>query len=105
MITRIVLALALAAVVTISAASAQDARPGAGPVPLEIRREVKPRPVVRPETDRGQAVRDAAAAAAEYEQQQRDDAMVREQTRTIPRRPDLGYDVTSGIQQRNIQRR
>jgi hypothetical protein len=105
MVTRIALAGALAGVLAIAAASAQDARPGESPVPLEIRREAKPRPIVRPETDRGQATRDAAAAAAEYEQRQRDDAMLREQTRIAPRRPDLGYDVTSGIQQRNIQRR
>jgi hypothetical protein len=29
---------------------------------------------------------------------------VREQTRSALRRPDLGYDVTSGIQQRNMRR-
>jgi len=48
-------------------------------------------------------VRDAAKDAAEYEQRQRDDALVREQARPAWR-PDLGYDVTSGIQQRNLRR-
>src|SRR5262245_53643892 len=102
MVTRVVVVGVLAAILAVTMASAQDARPGEGPVPLELRRQVKPRPIVRPEADRGQAVRDAAAAAAEYEQRLRDDAMVREQTQTVPRRPDLGYDVTSGIQQRNL---
>ena len=32
------------------------------------------------------------------------EALVREQTRPALRRPDLGYDVTSGIQQRNMRR-
>ena len=95
---------ALAAVLGLSPASAQEARPGAAPEPLELTREAKPpRPIVRPERDRTQAVGDAAKDAAEYEQRQRDDALVREQARP-PRRPDLGYDVTSGIQQRNLRR-
>ena len=51
------------------------------------------------------SVRDAERAAAEYERTLRDDAMVREQSRPAPRRPDLGYDVYGGIQQRNIPRR
>jgi hypothetical protein len=51
-------------------------------------------------------MRDAANAAAEYEQRKRDEALMREQTQTKPpRRPDLGYDVTGGIQQHNINRR
>jgi hypothetical protein len=104
MVTWIVMAAAFAAVLAVSAANAQDARPGAAPEPLELTREAKPaRPIVRPDSDRSQAVRDAAKAAAEYEQRQRDDALVREQARP-PRRPDLGYDVTSGIQQRNLRR-
>jgi len=49
----------------------------------------------------GEAERDAA----EYERTQRGDSLVREQSRPMPRRPDLGYDVYSGIQQRSIPRR
>ena len=62
---------------------------------------MKPRPIVRPEADPG---RDAASAAAEYEQKQRDEAIMRAQTQPTFGRPDLGYDVTSGIQQRNLRR-
>ena len=96
-------ALALSAVGVVGA---QEARPGDTAVPLELKRGPKPaRPIVRPENDHAQATRDAARAAAEYEQRQRDEALMREQTQQVPRRPDLGYDVTSGIQQRNILRR
>ena len=106
MLTRIAVVSVLAAVLPLSAAGAQDARPGDSPAVLELKREGKPpRPIVRPESDRSQAMRDASAAAAEYEQRQRDEAPAREQAGQAPRRPDLGYDVTSGIQQRNIQRR
>jgi hypothetical protein len=105
MVTRIAMVGALAAVLAVSTTSnAQDARPAAVPEPLELTREATPaRPIVRPERDRSQASRDAAKDAAEYEQRQRDDALVREQMRPS-RRPDLGYDVTSGIQQRNLRR-
>jgi hypothetical protein len=90
----------------VPAFGAQEARPGDSAVPLELKRGPKPaRPIVRPDSDGSQATRDAAQAAAEYEQRRRDEAIVREQTRQVPRRPDLGYDVTSGIQQRNIPRR
>ena len=96
----------LAALLPLSVACAQDARAGDSPAVLELKREGKPpRPIVRPKSDSSQTMRDAAAAAAEYEQRQRDEALAREQTRQVPRRPDLGYDVTSGIQQRNIPRR
>ncbi len=111
MVTRTVMVGALAVISMASlagarSAGAQESRPGDAPSQLEIKREAKPpRPIVRPESDRSQAVRDAASAAAEYEQRQRDDALAREQSRPAVRRPDLGYDVTSGIQQRNIQRR
>src|SRR5262245_65700826 len=104
MVPRIAMVGTLTAVLVVSAAHAQESRPDGAPEALELTREAKPaRPIVRPEGDRTQAVRDAASDAAEYEQWQRDDALVREQTRP-PRRPDLGYDVTSGIQQRNLRR-
>ncbi len=85
----------------VSAAGAQDNRPAPGPLPLEMRREAKPRPIVRPGVDNDQAARDAA----DYERQQRDESIMREQTKPSVRRPDLGYDVTGSIQQRNIMRR
>jgi len=89
------------------AVAAQSAPPrGQETGPLEIRRsdrESTPRkPVVKPE--RAADVREAERAAAEYEQTQRDQATVREQTRRPTPRPDLGYDVSSSIQQRAVPR-
>ena len=105
MVTRGLIVGALAAFLALSAASAQETRPGQGAMPLELKRDAKPaRPIVRPEGDRDQAARDAARAAAEYEQKQRDESLMREQTRPALRRPDLGYDVTGSIQQRNLRR-
>jgi hypothetical protein len=105
MVTRVAIIGALAVMLALSSASAQESRPAGGSATLELKRDAKPRPIVRPEADPGQATRDAAGAAAEYEQKQRDEAVMREQARPAVRRPDLGYDVTSGIQQRNIQRK
>jgi hypothetical protein len=97
---------AVGILLALSSASAQNPRADEGPAPLEIKRAGKPPlPIVRPEADRGQATRDAATAAAEYEQRKRDEALMREQTQSKTRRPDLGYDVTGSIQQRNINRR
>ena len=104
MVTRVAIIAALGAMLSLSAASAQENRSGDGPIPLELKRQAKPRPIVRPEADGSRAARDAASAAAEYEQKQRDEALIREQTRPTLQRPDLGYDVTSGIQQRNLRR-
>jgi hypothetical protein len=104
MITRAAVIGVLAVMTLLSPASAQQSPPAEGSATFEVKRDVKPRPIVRPEADPGQATRDAASAAAEYEQKQRDEAVMREQTRPAFRRPDLGYDVTSGIQQRNLRR-
>lgn len=106
MVAHVLVVAAAGVFLALSYASAQAPGAGQGPAPLEIKREGKPpRPIVRPEANREQAVRDAANAAAEYEQKQRDEALMREQTRPTVKRPDLGYDVTGSIQQRNIQRR
>jgi hypothetical protein len=104
MVTRVAVVGVLAVMLGLSSASAQQSRPAEGSATFEVKRDAKPRPIVRPEADPGQATRDAASAAAEYEQKQRDEAVMREQTRPTFRRPDLGYDVTSGIQQRNLRR-
>jgi hypothetical protein len=82
------------------AASAQDA-----PSVLEMRRGREPaarRPIVYPRPPIDEAVHDAERATAEYDRAQRAEELARQVTRPAPR-PDLGYDVTSGIQQRNIQ--
>jgi len=89
-------------------AGAQETSPGRDALPLELSRarETTPRrPIVHPAPQRDEAVGEAARAAAESERTQRGDTLMREPSRPAARRPDLGYDVYSGIQQRNIQRR
>ena len=89
-------------------AGAQETFPGRDAMPLELSRarETTPRrPVVHPAPQRDEAVGEAERAAAESERTQRGDTLMREPSRPAARRPDLGYDVYSGIQQRNIQRR
>ncbi|HEX5815031.1 MAG TPA: hypothetical protein VF010_06860, partial [Methylomirabilota bacterium] len=46
--------------------------------------------------------RDANAAAEEIEQQRRREETLRGVTRPVPRRPDLDYDVKSGIQSQRL---
>jgi hypothetical protein len=81
--------------------------PGQAAPPLELRRpqETPRRPIVHPQTARDPAIAEAERATGEYERMQRDEALMREQSGPAARRrPDLGYDVTGGIQQRNLQR-
>jgi len=98
------LAVSLALPLTVAAQSTPARGPETGP--LEIRRSEREsttrKSVVKPERDAD--VRDAARAAAEYEQTQRGQATIREQARRPPPRPDLGYDVSSSIQQRAVPR-
>lgn len=88
-------------------AAAQGA-PGPDPSVLELRRggESAPRrPIVHPAPPLDEAAREAERATAEYESTRRADALLREQrSSAADRRPDLEYDVTGGIQQRNLLR-
>lgn len=108
MVIREALAVLAALVTLVPTAGAQPTPAVREPMPLELKRERAPtprRPIERPAAERDQAVREAERAAGEYERAQREDALVREQSRPAPRRPDLGYDVYGGIQQRSIPRR
>ena len=87
--------------------AAQDA-PGPDPSVIELRRarESSPRhPIVHPAPRFDEAVREAERASAEYESARRAEELLRPQRSSAAnRRPDLDYDVTSGIQQRNLLR-
>src|SRR2546422_3232494 len=91
------------------AANAQMA-PAPGQMPLEITKQESPpesklgRLVVPPAPQSEDAVRDAERGVADLERVDRDQRALREQAPPLPRRPDLGYDVQSGIQQRNLRR-
>ena len=108
MMSRLVAGVLVALLVFPLTAGAQEPSPGQDTLPLELRRarETTPRrPIVHSAPQRDQAVGEAERAAAEYERAQRGETLMREPSRPGTRRPDLGYDVSSGIQQRNIQRR
>ncbi len=97
--------LALPAPVAAQSAPARER----GALPIEIKRgEAQPesklgRVTVQPPAQSDAAVGEAEGAAAQLEQARRDQQLMREQTRQLPRRPDLGDDVTGGIQQRNLR--
>ena len=108
MISRVVAGVLVAILAFPLTAGAQEMSPGQDALPLELSRarETTPRrPIVHPAPQRDEAVGEAERAAAESERTQRGDTLMREPSRPAARRPDLGYDVYSGIQQRNIQRR
>jgi hypothetical protein len=108
MISRVVAGVLVAILAFPLTAGAQETSAGRDALPLELRRAPETtlrRPIVHPAPQRDEAVGEAERAAAEYERTQRGEALMRESSRPATRRPDLGYDVYSGIQQRNIQRR
>lgn len=100
MMTMRVLALVgvLAALGLPATALAQTERPHE--TELRIEERVK-RPVVLPRPAPETAERDAEEAIAELRQRQRMDEAARE-VAGPPRRPDLGYDVRTGIQSRAL---
>src|SRR2546428_1757029 len=91
------------------AANAQMA-PAPGQMPLEITKQESPpesklgRLVVPPAPQSEDAVRDAERGVADLERVDRDQRALREQAPPLPRRPDLGDDGPSGIQQRHLRR-
>ena len=108
MISRVVAGVLVAILAFPLTAGAQETSPGRDALPLELRRAremMLRRPIVHPAPQRDEAVGEAERAAAEYERTQRGEALMRESSRPATRRPDLGYDVSSCIQQRTIQRR
>ena len=100
--------IASALVVLLPLSVAAEEPPGQDPSALELRRarESEPRrPVVPPGPPLDEAVREAERVTAEHESARRAEALLREQQSSAAnRRPDLDYDVTSGIQQRNLLR-
>ena len=96
--TRVALAIAVtAAMLAPHVAMAQAASPTETQLQIERRQR---RAIVRPTPPAETVERDVQAAAAEVQQRQRQDAAVRELRR--PLRPDLDYDVKSGIQSQRL---
>jgi hypothetical protein len=94
--------VAVLVVLVPSAVLAQAASPGReAPLQQELRQR---RVIVRPITPPSEVQNDAEQAAVEVAKRAQQDAVARELTRpTLSRRPDLDYDVKSGIQQRALQ--
>ena len=75
----------------------------ASPAETDLQMERRQRRViVRPSPPAETVERDAQAAEAEIERHQRQAETIRELRRPSPRRPDLDYDVKSGIQSRRL---
>jgi hypothetical protein len=88
-----------AAVLVPGPAVGQAASPSETELQMERRqRRAIVRPTPPPEVVEG----DVQDAAAEAEQRRRQDTTFRDLRRPLPRRPDLDYDVKSGIQSQRL---
>ena len=97
---RVAVVVALAATVAVApSVCAQDASPT--DTQLQMDRQQR-RVIVRPAPPPEAVERDVQEVAAEAEQRQRQQEIVRDLRRPLPRRPDLDYDVKSGIQSQRL---
>lgn len=71
------------------------------PVPLEVTL-ARRAPAVHPPLDPEVVKKDAERAVTEMEARRRDEEALRRARPAPPRRPDLNYDVVSGIQSRSL---
>ena len=100
MVKRLALILAVSAALFLpDTVRAQAANPTETQLEMERRQR---RAIVRPTTPAETIERDAQAAAVEAEERQRRHEIVRDLRRPLPRRPDLDYDVKSGIQSQRL---
>lgn len=97
-ILALLLALA-AALLTPHTARAQAASPT--DTQLQIDRQQR-RVIVRPSPPAETIERDVQEAAVEAEQHRRQEQIARDLRRPLPRRPDLDYDIKSGIQSQRL---
>jgi hypothetical protein len=92
--------IALVGMLVPAAALAQAASPGRD---TQLQQEMRHRRViVRPLTPTDQVQQDVDRAAAEIQQQEREQAMVRDLTRPAQRSPQMDPDLKGGIQSRNL---
>lgn len=87
-------------VLPITTARAEDASPPpATGLQIEVKRK---RHIVRPLPSPAMTAEDADRAATQIQERWRDEQRLRQQPLPPQRRPDLDYDVVSGIQARNL---
>jgi hypothetical protein len=94
-----VTAVVTAAVILPASLMAQPASPAE--TELQMRRQQR-RAIVRPTPPADIVERDVQAATADVEQRRAQDEAVRELRPPFPRRPDLDYDVKTGIQSQRL---
>ena len=100
MTRRVALTIVVTAAVLVPGAALGQA---ASPTDTELQMERQQRrAIVRPTPPPDVVERDVQQAAAEAEQRRRQDATVRDLQRPLPRRPDLDYDVKTGIQSQRL---
>lgn len=81
------------------------ARDGSPPPSTNLQMEVgRKRHVVHPIPSPEVVAEDANRAQAEIQERTRDEQLIRQQREPSSRRPDLDYDVVSGIQARNLHK-
>jgi hypothetical protein len=102
--------LAAALLVALIAPAVASAQGGSAPATVspQLQTEItRKRTVVQPRPDPGTVARDADEAVSAMEQRAREDRVLQDARETVLpqlRRPDRGYDVTGGIQSRNLGR-
>ena len=100
MTTRLALTLAVAVALLVpQSVTGQAASPTETQLQVERRQR---RVIVRPTPPAEVVESDVQAAAAEVEQRRRQEETARELRRPLSRRPDLDYDVRSGIQSQRL---
>ena len=97
---RVAFVVALAAIVAVApSVYAQDASPT--DTQLQMDRQQR-RVIVRPAPPPEVVERDVQDVTAEVEQRRQQQEIARDLRRPLPRRPDLDYDVKSGIQSQRL---
>ena len=103
MLRRVFIFLGLLTVGLLSAEVRAQSAPASSDPDLRLEAERK-RFIVHPKPNPEVATQDAEQVAAELARRRREDALIRDATRPLSRRPDLDYDVRSGIQELNLRR-
>ena len=98
---RSVAPLALLAVVLLTPAGVRAQAPSPTDTQFQMERQQR-RVIVRPGVPADVVERDVEAANAEVQTRERQEQLARDLRHPIPRRPDLDYDVTSGIQSQRL---
>ena len=98
---RFVAPVALIAVVLLAPAGVSAQAPNPTDTQFQMERQQR-RVIVRPGASADVVERDVEAANAEVQKRERQEQIARDLRHPLPRRPDLDYDVKSGIQSQRL---